>query len=1739
MNHRDVRNFLFGTLRGRLILSVAVVHSVMMTLFIFDLTVRQRVMLLDNQADEAAAMSQALAMSAAGWIAAHDIAGLQELVEAERRYPEMLFALLADEGGHVLAHTDKSKLGKYLLDLPKDVQQTTLSRTPVLVDVAVPAMLGNRHVGWARVGIGQKTASQKLAQITQSGVMYALAAIVIGSFIAWLMGRRITRRLYAVQETINKVRAGNRLARSSIAGTDEAALMASEFNSMLDAVAERDAELRASEEKYRGLIQRIQAAVIVHGADTRILTSNRLAQQLLGFTEEQMRGKLVTDPDWHFIREDGTAMSLEEYPVSRVLTTKQPLRDAVLGVHRRAIAEDAWVLVSADPELDEQGKITQVVVTFVDITARRKAEEERKRAEEKSNQLAAIVESSDDAIIGKTLDGIITSWNRGAEKIYGYAESEVIGKPITILVPPGCENEVPLILARIKSGGHIEHYEAVRCREDGRVIRVSLTISPVRDADGGIVGASTIARDITEHKRAAEALRAAYVYNRSLIEASLDPLVTIGHNGKITDVNAATEAATGCSRAELIGTDFSDYFTEPEKARAGYEQVYREGAVRDYPLELRNRDGRLISVLYNASVYRDEKGGVVGVFAAARDITARKRAEEELRRVNRALRMLSDSNQTLIRTTDEATLLNEICRIVVEVGGYRMAWVGFAEHDEAKTVRPVAQAGFESGYLESVNLTWADDERGRGPGGIAIRSGQPCVVRSIPDDPAFAPWREDAIRRGYQSMIALPLSSENQTFGALGIYAAEVEAFDAREVEILKELAGDLAFGIVALRTRAERELAEETLEKERKRMEVILSALDTGLSLINPDMTIAWVNQKVREMFPGREPVGQVCHVFYESRATVCEGCGTLRAFKDGKVCESEQLVPATGRWYYIISQPIKDKAGRVVNVLEGITDITERKQAETALRENEARLSMALEVSNAGEWEWNIESDEVCFDTRFHAMLGYAPGELPNTLQEWKPYHHPEDLPAMLSKAGAYLRGDSPTYENEHRIRTKAGTWKWVFTRGKLVNLTSTGSPKQFIGMAMDVTEHKRVEDALRDSEESFRSLVEQSTLSIQVLSPDGRTLQINHAFETLWGITLKDLANYNLLADQQLVRLGLMPYIQRAFSGEATSIPSAEYSAKDSLGTGDKKWVQARIYPVKDNAGNIRQVILIHEDITERKRAEAALIRAKEEWERTFDAVPDLIALIDTNHHIIRANRAMAEQLGSTPGQVVGSYCYEAVHGMSAPPSFCPHSKLLVSGREARVEVVEERLGGTFDVSTTPLHNETGKLVGCVHVARNITKRKQAEAALRQSEQRKTILNQIAHIFLTVPDEEIYAQVLSVVLQAMKSKFGIFGFIGTNGDLVIPSLTGEVWSECQVSGKSVVFSKATWGESLWGRAIRESKTFCSDGPFHTPKGHIRIDHFLAVPIVFGNTSIGLLSVANAERSYTKDDTELLESIAGSISPILNATMQRDSQEQKRQLAEEEVRKLNAELELRVIERTAQLQEANKELEAFSYSVSHDLRAPLRAIDGFANMLVEDHAKQLDEEGQRELGVISHETKRMGQLIDDLLSFSRMSRQSAQLAEVDMEALAQEVFNECAARASGRKLQFKLHPLPPARCDRALLRHVLVNLISNAIKYSRPKTVAEIEMGGRTENSELLYYVKDNGVGFDMKYVSRLFGVFQRLHREEEFEGTGVGLAIVQRVIHRHGGRVWAESTLNEGATFYFTLPVRKAQP
>jgi len=275
------------------------------------------------------------------------------------------------------------------------------------------------------------------------------------------------------------------------------------------------------------------------------------------------------------------------------------------------------------------------------------------------------------------------------------------------------------------------------------------------------------------------------------------------------------------------------------------------------------------------------------------------------------------------------------------------------------------------------------------------------------------------------------------------------------------------------------------------------------------------------------------------------------------------------------------------------------------------------------------------------------------------------------------------------------------------------------------------------------------------------------------------------------------------------------------------------------------------------------------------------------------------------------------------------------------------------------------------------------------------------------------------------------------------------------------------------------------------------------------------------------------LVDAFNGMLAEIEGVIGERSRAEAALQDSESRLLELNAELEQRVESRTAQLASANKDLEGFSYSVSHDLRAPIRAIGGFAALLAEDHKAEIGDEAGRKIAIIRSEAARMGRLIDDLLAFSRLGRKALDPAELDMAEMAGKVYERLNRADPANKVEFRLGSMPQAHGDRSLFEQVWMNLLSNAIKFSAKREQPVIEVGGISDENEHVYFVRDNGAGFDPRYQAKLFGVFQRLHREDDFPGTGVGLALVHRIVTRHGGRVWADGKPDHGATFHFSLP------
>jgi len=375
-----------------------------------------------------------------------------------------------------------------------------------------------------------------------------------------------------------------------------------------ESVHEREAA-EAARAYLRATVDSLLDPLVTISPEGKITDVNEATVKVTGVPRDELIGTAVslyhtepekTDEIYQQVVAQG---SLTDYPLT--------LR------HRDGTLTD--VLCNFSVYRDTGGNVLGVCAAARDVT-------KQKEAFEAAQRMAAIVEYSDDAIIGRTIDGVITSWNPAAERMFGYSTQEIVGKPIDLLSPEDRGGDAISILAKISAGRPVKNFETLRVRKNGSAFTVSLTISPIRDEKGAVVSASVICRDVTELKHAA-------LYARSLIEAALDPLVTISPEGRITDVNEATVKVTGVPRNKLLGTDFSGYFTDPDEAHEGYQQVFAQGSVTDYPLTLRHRDGTLTDVLYNASVYRDARGNVLGVFAAAREITKQKEAFEAAQRM--------------------------------------------------------------------------------------------------------------------------------------------------------------------------------------------------------------------------------------------------------------------------------------------------------------------------------------------------------------------------------------------------------------------------------------------------------------------------------------------------------------------------------------------------------------------------------------------------------------------------------------------------------------------------------------------------------------------------------------------------------------------------------------------------------------------------------------------------------------------------------------------------------------------------------------------------------------------------------------------------------------------------------------------------------------------------------------------------------------------------------------------------
>jgi PAS domain S-box-containing protein len=634
------------------------------------------------------------------------------------------------------------------------------------------------------------------------------------------------------------------------------------------------------------------------------------------------------------------------------------------------------------------------------------------------------------------------------------------------------------------------------------------------------------------------------------------------------------------------------------------------------------------------------------------------------------------------------------------------------------------------------------------------------------------------------------------------------------------------------------------------------------------------------------------------------------------------------------------------------------------------------------------------------------------------------------------------------------------------------------------------KQKEQALRESEERFRMLVEGvKDYAIFMLDTRGRVTSWNIGAEWLHGYGTEEVNGRHFSVFYTRADTAA----NRPEIGLKTAVAEGRFEEEGLRVTksGKEFWANVVITSLRDVSGKLRGFVIVTRNITDRVQAQDALRKSEALKRIILETAFDAIISIDHRGRVQEWNPAAEKIFGYARSDAMGrlmdeliipAALREAYHDGVANYLMTGVGSLL--GRP--IELTLRRADGSefradFAVTRIP----TEEPPRCTALIRDITERKQAEAALRESEECFRLLVE------GVKDYAIY----------MLDPHGHIATWNAGAERIEGFRAGEIIGEH--------FSRFFTPEDREARKPElELKIASDEGRFEAEGWRVRKD--------------GSRFWANVILTAVRDESGQLCGFS---------KVARDATERKR--TEEEIRQLNAGLEQRVLERTAQLEAANQELEAFSYSVSHDLRAPLRHIAAYVEILESESSDRLDESSKQHLQTIANSATQLGLLIDALLAFSRMGRDEMGHQKISLDVLIKEAQRELRREIEGREIQWRIDALTEVEGDPLMLRQVFVNLLSNALKYTRARTPATIEIGVKDAEQETIIFVRDNGVGFDPKYTDKLFGVFQRLHSANEFEGTGIGLANVRRIIHRHGGRTWAEGAIDHGATFYFSLP------
>ncbi len=1530
---------------------------------------------------------------------------------------------------------------------------------------------------------------------------------------------------------------------------------------------EAENELRASEEQIQTIFNAAPDAVIVIDEAGKIVKWNPKAEMLFGWEENEVIGKLLSEtiiPDrFRGVHTNGFKHFLR--------TGEGPLLGQIIETN--ALKKDNTEIdVALNISATSKIRGRYLFIGFVrDITERKKTEQQ---IQKQNQDIQDFIDSMSTLSVKLSTEGKILMVNKIALQASGLSMEELLKTNFTEgqwwTFDPEVHTRVRNAFNNACSGTPINYNESIFVF--GQVLTINFSLIPILNPDGSVDYIVGEGRDITAQKIAEKQIKESEsMFSTLFYKSPIMKCITEVSTGKFMEVNDAFADFVGYRKEEMLGKTSLELnmLVVPEKRDLVVKEIERTGFVRDEETQIKDKNGK--PRWLSTNIDKISVGGKGCLLTAALDITSRKEAEEKIRLMNldlekrveektneiihseKKFRNLIENSKDIISLTDENFKTIYRSPSAERITGFtkeervKFGFIELIHPDDQermkKTLKEVLNKPEEpipvtyrtrhkEGHyiwLEGIMTNMLEDESIKA---VVIN------LRDVTENKEAEENLRKSVKEITDYKYALDESSivaitdqtgiikyVNDNFCKISKYSREeLIGQDHRIInsgyhpkEFIRNLWVTIANGKIwkgELKNKAKdgsiywvdttivpflndkgkpyqyvairsditvRKIAEEDVKNTLKEITDYKYALDESsiVAITDQKGIIKYANNNFCKIskYNAEELIGQdhrIINSGYHSKDFIRNLWVTIA---NGKIWKGElknKAKDGTVYWVDTTIVPFLNDEGKPYQYVAIRSDITERKQVEENLQRS---------LKEIADYKYALDESSIVAITdqtgiikyvndNFCKISKYSVNELIG--QDHRIInsgYHPKEFIRNLWVTIA----NGKIWKGELKNKAKDGTIYWVDTT-IVPFLNDKGKPYQYVAIRSDITVRKIAEEDIKNTLKEitdYKYALDESSI-VAITDQKGIIKYANNNFCKISKYNAEELIGQ----DHRIINSG---YHSKDFIRNLwVTIANGKIwkgELKNKAKDGSIYWVDTTIVPFLDDKRKPYQYVAIRSDITKRKKMEESLASSEMRFRSLIENSAEGIALTDEYANSIYRSPAAEKMMGNVTRENTITLAHpEDVENLKRKRA----ESLAKPGVPISFECRFKNESGHYiwleGVMTNLLHIEAVNAM--VTNFRDITLRKEAEQKLIKSEKiYKTIASSIPGSVICLMDRE-YRYLLVEGDMLEKLGYSKEGLLGKKAEDI---LTAERFAAVKKD-----LNRAFDGETVTTESSRS--------------GYDIISRFIPL----------------------KDENDHVYTIM---------TVAIDVTELKK--AQRDIAELNRGLEQKIIQRTAELKTSNEELEAFSYSVSHDLRAPLRAIIGFTAILEEDYSSKLDDEAKRITSIIKNNTMKMGHLIDDLLAFSRLGRQDVVKTSLATDDLVKDVINTFSDQTKHLNIEWVIRCLPEVKADANTLRQVWVNLISNAIKYSGTKERPRIEIGSVKQQHQVLFFVKDNGVGFDAKYKDKLFRVFQRLHPANEFEGTGVGLAIVEKIISKHAGKVWAEAAIDKGATFWFSLP------